>query len=836
MLHTPSESLHSVSGSVDFSNGSEPVVTISQAALGNFSPLSFTFDAWVRFNGLSGFYTIMQLTDGTHLSNMYLDPIAGFVVQTDVTSTNVGVGAVANVWWHVVLAGGPSVLTAYAHQRNTAPTSATCTATSSTSGGTVNLGNDSFHPVSGYFCRFKLYNYTFTQRQVLEAASQAAPISNRGLISYLPMRSAGTAIRDEYRRDHAWSVGSGTLAHSRLSPPIPEIANPRVYVFAAPVAAPNITPTVAPDDVRRPTLHASQQMAFALAPSPIANTTPNQQDTRYPDRIDRPAFAAAQQLAATVVPPRPERTLPIAAVAHPDRVDRPTLHASQQLAATSEPPQPERTSPMAVVVHTDRVDRPTIHASRQAAATQLPPQSEERIQRDWSSTHPDSVRRPVMHASVIPWLAQAPAPERTAPIADAAYQDAVRRPTMPAALQLAATQIPPAPERTAPIAVAMHLDRTDRPVVLAAHQLAATSQPPQPELPLPLPWQPAFPDRALRPGYAAPEQPSFAFAPLPITQTVPTQAPVAVPDRVDRAATHASRQQAVTAVPPATLPNPTQAPTSYLDRVDRPALHASQQPAALSIPPLPITSQSVPTQPLVSFPDAVAGAWMHASRQLAVTSLPPAPERTRPMAVMSYQDRVDRASFGAWLQQTATSVPPRPEQPLPQPSSVYADRVPRPTLGASQQQALASLPPRPEQPLPPAFVGYPDRVVRPQVHAAHQPYFALAPQPEERVQLEWQPRYQDAVRRPWLHASLHPEFAISPAPVIPPPIPTQFGAVYPDLHRRAFLSIVHIQFASALPPLVVSFLVLATLEATEVVGGTLDPTLVVGATLDPTKS
>lgn len=398
------------------------------------------------------------------------------------------------------------------------------------------------------------------------------------------------------------------------------------------------------DFARHPWLSATEHPTFAFAPMPERNAPLF--PVLFADRADRPFVHASRQWVTTELPPRIELTTPLdGQPVYPDRALRAWLPTAGHPYSVFSP-APERTLSPAFALFADRADRPVVHASQQFFATDLSARPEGEIENDWQPVYPDRALRPWLVTSAHPVLALAPLPERSTTFYGATFPDSAPRPSLGASLQLAATEVQPRPEgaqaldwapvypasairpwlstaaqstlafavtqeRPTQIAISNFPDRADRPAMLAAQQWIVTEIPPVQEAPLPLPWQPNYPDRALRPFLPTASVP-FSILSTVQERTSPTTYTL-FPDRVDRPTLHASQQMAPAAAPRSPeAPLPLDWQPVYADRASHAWLTSSEQPTfTASMRP----EGRVPLDWDPLFPDRAPRAWLASAAQ-----------------------------------------------------------------------------------------------------------------------------------------------------------------------------------------------------------------------------
>lgn len=433
----------------------------------------------------------------------------------------------------------------------------------------------------------------------------------------------------------------------------------------------------------------------------------------------------------------------------------------------------------------------------------------------WDPAYPDRASRAKAHPSALPFEARSLAPERTSPLAAAEYPARVTRPSLSAANQLAATEIPPRPERTQVLAAEVHQDRVTRPFLGAEHQLAVTELSPQPEEKVQLDWQPVYPDRATR-AAIHPSRLPFVFPSAQPERTAPL-ASVEFPARIDRRTFHPAFQFDEIELPETPEERiqldwqpsfPDSARRAFLpiaehldfaasraperttalawayhpDRIDRATFHPSQQLDELELNETPEDKVSLDWAP--HYPDRAVRAFLpRALHQAFADSRQP--ERTAPLASVTYPDRVDRPAYLAANQLDEIELNETPEEKAPLDwSPSYPDRATRARLQTAAHPAFVSSQ-APERTAPLAAVYQPDRLDRRQFHASlHLDEIEAPEQPEETRQLDWQPAYPDRATRAFLASAEHQALAFAPAPERTAPLAS---ASFPDTVRRAHL-------------------------------------------------
>jgi hypothetical protein len=510
-----------------------------------------------------------------------------------------------------------------------------------------------------------------------------------------------------------------------LSLALARAAAPFEAFAPAPERSAPLASVVHPDRIAA--MGASAMQAVAFVPIVSSSVFLNW-SASYPDITARQPSVSASTSAGPV---SPERTSPLAVVTYPDTTTRPALAAASTPASVL-PVAPERTSPVAWTFYPDALPRLLMPASWVV----VPPRPEGELALDWQPEYPDRATAFALARSALPFIAYAPAPERTSPAAAAIFPDATNRLSL-AGASMPAWAAPTALERPAPLAWSSWPDSIYRTSLAPASQLAGTEIAPRPDRTSTLAWS-FWPDRVDRQAYATHEQAFVTgLSPLPIPNTA---TPIGVgawwPD-----STWAR------SLPPGAL-------------------------QSLALAPSPLPDTPLRWQP--HWPDATSALWRTAANRQPFAS-PVAPERTATLASASYPDSPPRsASPVAWV-----SMPSSIERSSPLAWASFPDVLPR----AALPPTWAAKPTALERTTSLAATAFPDAIASPA--RPQQQHSVLWPLPLPSVVTGWSAEYPDAIRGPKTLLYEQPSTARNTVPERSTP---SAAASYPDSLPRRVLA------------------------------------------------
>ena len=240
------------SGSVDFTNGNlampTPGAGASTPTTGLVSSALCTVCGWARRTGAgTGGLWVLGGNAVGGVANSFFGLAYNFnaggnfeIWRDDNTSATLIAGAsTLNVWRFYACVSSSAAMVGYT--MTTAGVLTTNSAAQSAAVGTnlqFNISNtdeaDGNWP--GLIAGVRVWNRALSVVELRAEANQLSPVSQRGLVSYMPLRNRGNLISDRYQPGRVWTQ-AGTFVNG-ASAPVPEIASPKTYTFYA-ISHPN---------------------------------------------------------------------------------------------------------------------------------------------------------------------------------------------------------------------------------------------------------------------------------------------------------------------------------------------------------------------------------------------------------------------------------------------------------------------------------------------------------------------------------------------------------------------------------------------------------------------
>ena len=194
--------------------------------------IGWSWCAWCYFPVVpSGFNPIFSVDDGT---NPVLFTFYGSATQLTLLCGGYNtsfLAPLAKTWYFFSVSQVGTTASLYARTKGGDITVYTCPAYSNANTPNTYIASDGFGDAQPtmYIAGSKIFNYAKSTAGMLRESLQLAPLDDRGMLSYLPFRG-GWDTSDQVLLGRKW-INTGTLKNARIAPPVPEIINPKTFVY-----------------------------------------------------------------------------------------------------------------------------------------------------------------------------------------------------------------------------------------------------------------------------------------------------------------------------------------------------------------------------------------------------------------------------------------------------------------------------------------------------------------------------------------------------------------------------------------------------------------------------
>lgn len=240
MILTPKRRLWAPGGSVDFSTGSLSL-TVSPVSPQNFTWCGFCYLPAVVPGGATNSPVVFSLDDGTNDVQLFIHSNTSGspqLISIDTGASTALATAVVGQWFFLACTSSAATATGYYRTRSSTFTTASRAASPATTGSFF-VGADGFADPSwtGSIAGSRIWSRILSARELIRESQQLAPVSARGLASYLRIRAKGGAGADAFLPARVWAT-TGTLVSVAAHPPVPEVLVRKSLFF---VSAPVVT-------------------------------------------------------------------------------------------------------------------------------------------------------------------------------------------------------------------------------------------------------------------------------------------------------------------------------------------------------------------------------------------------------------------------------------------------------------------------------------------------------------------------------------------------------------------------------------------------------------------